>query len=121
MYHQNTLKELKKTRSLSLINEFEKEFSVEKWEINGLKIWPAIRIPLISAWERKLYYGDGALDSEQISWCKRFLHEGWLISWSFIQHLSSLFVRTRADVGFLGLDKERIKTTMAITLLMEMH
>ena len=104
-------KKLKKTRSLELINEFEQEFSVDKWEVNGLKIWPAIRIPLISKWEKELYYGDGALDSEQISWCKRFLHEGWLISWSFLKYLSCFFKNTQADVGIWGLGSARLVTS----------
>ena len=109
--HQNHIEKLKKTRSLELINEFEQEFSVDKWEVNGLKIWPAIRIPLISAWEKELYYGDGALDSKTIPFYKRALDEIRLLSWSFLKYLTCFFKHTQADVGILGLDEERVKTS----------
>jgi len=44
--------------SLELINEFEQTFRVENWKVNNLHIWPAIRIPLMTAWEQTLYYKD---------------------------------------------------------------
>ena len=100
---------LKKTQTLELINEFEEEFSVETWEVEGMKIWPAVRIPLIAAWEKKLYYSDGTLDAKPSSKLKRFFHEYLLLVRSAAKALHSFFNRTKADVGVWGLDVERVK------------
>lgn len=51
--------------SLELIAEFEKTFQVENWKVNDIHIWPAIRIPLMAAWERDLYYKDVNISSKR--------------------------------------------------------
>ena len=43
------------TKSLDLITEFEEEFEVEKWTVNGLHRGSIIRLQAMFLWENKLY------------------------------------------------------------------
>lgn len=51
-------------KTLKLVTEFEQEFKVDQWTVNGLKIWPILRIELVTAWEWHIYYGDMRLDQK---------------------------------------------------------
>ena len=92
--------------SLEFINEFERIFQVEKWIVNDIHIWPAIRIPLMTAWERDLYYKDIYFDSEKKSAYYRVFSE---LKQLAIATLS--FKKTpkgQYQVGVWGLDVERV-------------
>ena len=92
--------------SLELINEFEKTFQVEKWTVNDIHIWPAIRIPLMTAWEQSLYYKDINLDNQKQGLYYRVLSE-------LKQLMLAIFSYKKTPielykVGVWGLDVERV-------------
>jgi len=54
-------------RTLDLVKEFEQKFKVDQWAVNGLKVWPVLRIELVTVWERHIYYGDIKQD-KSLTW-----------------------------------------------------
>jgi len=101
--HENSM-----TKSLDLINEFEKNFEVEGWVINGLHIWPAVRVPLLMAWEKKLYYSNGEIEKRHNSAfykIKKELKWWWvaLTTYEFFKGESESF-----DVGVWGVSDSRV-------------
>jgi hypothetical protein len=94
------------SRSLDLINEFEETFEVDKWTVNGLHIWPAIRIPLMTAWERQLYYTDDEFNNKQSIW-KKIKSESKLL-WLAITTYRSFSDEKKYDIGIWGYDFSRV-------------
>ena len=89
------------TSSLDLINEFEKTFEVEKWTVNGLHIWPAIRVPLMTAWEQKLYYTKGEFSQDKKVFSQKVLSELNLL-WVAIRTCSFFLIIKNMMLGFGG-------------------
>jgi hypothetical protein len=98
------------TQSLDLINEFEEAFEVDKWEINGVHIWPMVRLPLIYSWERYLMYPDGEIDQKFRSINKKIADE----ASKFFNGLKMLIKNKNIsndfnpDVGIWAYDIDRI-------------
>ena len=95
--------------SLELINEFEKTFDVEKWTVNGLHIWPSLRIFLVSAWEKVLYYKNDEFKSDKISLFQKIKNEiNWLQLALRARKLSNVCSGYDADVGVWSADIYRV-------------
>jgi len=92
--------------SLELINEFEKTFQVEKWMVNDIHIWPAIRIPLMTAWEQSLYYKNTNIHNKKKGLYSRVfdeLNQLLLAICSYKKSGAGIY-----EVGVWGLDVERV-------------
>ena len=92
--------------SLDLINEFEKTFQVEKWTVNNIHIWPAIRIPLLTAWEQSLYYEDNNINNTKLDLPYRVLSELKQIILAIFSY--KIIPKGIYKVGVWGLDVERV-------------
>jgi hypothetical protein len=95
--------------SLDLINEFEKTFEVEKWTVNGLHIWPSLRIPLVSAWEKVLYYKNEEFVKSKLTLVQKIKKE---IYWFKLalraKKLKNIYSRHNADIGIWSADIYRV-------------
>jgi len=89
------------TQSLNFINEFEETFEVQKWTVNGLHIWPAIRIPLISEWESHLYYKPDEVLTEKPSFIQKLQWEYalWKLAFKSWKESTKYSPKFKADIG----------------------
>ena len=94
---------------LDLISEFEETFGVENWAVDGLHIWPAIRLPLITLWEEQLDHPSSEFGVRKVSLPERIkteLNNLWLALQA--TRLNQVPVRYVAEVGVWAYDADRV-------------
>jgi hypothetical protein len=95
-------------QTIKLIEKFEKFFNVESWVVNNLKIWPVLRIPLITIWEEKLFYSNEEYTKNRTSFSTVYRDVATLYrSLKSLTHGKRTNNVSRADVVVYGYDSGR--------------
>ena len=94
---------------LDLINEFEETFGVENWTVEGVHIWPAIRLPLITLWEERHYHPASELSVKKVGLLTRIRTELSSLWLAFrATRLNQVHAGSTGAVGVWAYDADRV-------------